>query len=415
MPLASAAGVVLGAIIAAVVSFLTARYNQERQRILFETTISHEERRFFNERFSTASSQLGNEQAAVRLAGVHAMAGLADDWEEQRQTCIEVLCAYLRIPYAPKPDTDTPLFERLEWQQNREVRRTIVRVIRGRLTEEASISWQGHSFDFSGGLFDGVDLSGISVFSGTQLTFRGATFYSGALDCRRMRLDGGGVSFAGCRIGNGTKTAFSHSQFIDGVLDFSRMECHSRLDFEGVKLSQCVIDFRNARFETCEVTFVEAELLGGEIDFSHSKVPNARFRFHRVKLAGAALSFDGVSFSYVELQFHRMEFLSGLITFRCAQLDDGCAVFSGGFIGGRIDFGYAEFVGADVLFMGDSCVGTEVDMHTSFMKGGEFTRERVKPGVRSYGQEEFQGRPPRFQFEGPTTGILLPEGFNKAP
>jgi hypothetical protein len=26
------------------------------------------------------------------------MAGLADDWEENRQACADVLCAYLRMP-----------------------------------------------------------------------------------------------------------------------------------------------------------------------------------------------------------------------------------------------------------------------------------------------------------------------------
>jgi hypothetical protein len=32
----------------------------------------------------------------VRLAGVYEMARLADDWADQRQTCVDVLCACLR-------------------------------------------------------------------------------------------------------------------------------------------------------------------------------------------------------------------------------------------------------------------------------------------------------------------------------
>jgi hypothetical protein len=35
-----------------------------------------------NERFTGAANQLGGEPSAVRLAGVYAMAGLADDWAE---------------------------------------------------------------------------------------------------------------------------------------------------------------------------------------------------------------------------------------------------------------------------------------------------------------------------------------------
>ena len=36
------------------------------------------------------------------------MAGLADDWPENRQTCVDVLCAYLRLPYDPDPGTALP-------------------------------------------------------------------------------------------------------------------------------------------------------------------------------------------------------------------------------------------------------------------------------------------------------------------
>ena len=54
--------------------------------------------RGFNERFTAITAQLGDAQPAVRLAGVHAMAGLADDWQENRQTCVDVLCATCACP-----------------------------------------------------------------------------------------------------------------------------------------------------------------------------------------------------------------------------------------------------------------------------------------------------------------------------
>ncbi|WP_201732362.1 hypothetical protein [Acidithrix sp. C25] len=40
-----------------------------------------------------------HEKAAVRLAGVTAMARLAHDWGTQRQMCVDVLCAYLLMPF----------------------------------------------------------------------------------------------------------------------------------------------------------------------------------------------------------------------------------------------------------------------------------------------------------------------------
>ena len=41
-----------------------------------------------------AAPDTTRQPAAVRLAGMYAMAGLADDWKENRQTCVDVLCAY---------------------------------------------------------------------------------------------------------------------------------------------------------------------------------------------------------------------------------------------------------------------------------------------------------------------------------
>lgn len=69
-----------------------------RQRV-GEASAAHDRSRVFNERFTAIAAQLGDDKPAVRLAGVHAMAGLADDWKENRQTCVDVLCAYLRLPY----------------------------------------------------------------------------------------------------------------------------------------------------------------------------------------------------------------------------------------------------------------------------------------------------------------------------
>lgn len=67
-------------------------YNTEhnRRRIDRETQ--------FRARYVSAAEQIGNPSAAVRLAGINAMAQLADDWRDQRQACVDVLCAYLRLP-----------------------------------------------------------------------------------------------------------------------------------------------------------------------------------------------------------------------------------------------------------------------------------------------------------------------------
>jgi hypothetical protein len=79
----------------------------EEQSKQLDRTLAEQRTRMLNERFATAAEQLGNDKpAAVRLAGVYAMAGLADDWKENRQTCVDVLCGYLRLPYNPDPGKD---------------------------------------------------------------------------------------------------------------------------------------------------------------------------------------------------------------------------------------------------------------------------------------------------------------------
>lgn len=66
------------------------------------------------DRYTTIASQLGSDSAAVRLAGVYATAALADEWlarpdpraMAEAQTCIDLLCAYIRTPRAYATELD---------------------------------------------------------------------------------------------------------------------------------------------------------------------------------------------------------------------------------------------------------------------------------------------------------------------
>jgi hypothetical protein len=135
---ASVAGA--GALVALVMAY-------RRQRVA-EVSSAHDRTSVLNERFIAIAAQLGDQQPAVRLAGVHALAGLADDWEENRQTCVDVLCAYLRMPYEPDPGQDV-LF-----RASREVRHTIIRIITSHLRAGARVSWKSLNLDFTGVIFD---------------------------------------------------------------------------------------------------------------------------------------------------------------------------------------------------------------------------------------------------------------------
>ena len=80
-------------LIAAVASFLTLgvqvfgirRVSQDTKGIVdqFDRNLAGQRSRNLNERFATAADRLGSDKPpAVQLAAVHAMAGLAYDWEE---------------------------------------------------------------------------------------------------------------------------------------------------------------------------------------------------------------------------------------------------------------------------------------------------------------------------------------------
>ncbi|MFF1715552.1 pentapeptide repeat-containing protein [Streptomyces sp. NPDC058268] len=200
-----------GALVALVVAY-------RRQRV-DEDGALREATRLHTERFTTAVSQPGAESAAVRLGGVHALAGLADDAPTDllRQTCIDVLCAYLRLPYTAEtellPD-DTAA--RHSYLALREVRHTVIRLVRDRLAvgpEETSLSWRGHDFDFTGVVFDGGDFSG-AEFRGGTVRFSGARFSGSTADFSRVEFDADGtVDFSAAQ--------FSAAQFSGGTVDLA--------------------------------------------------------------------------------------------------------------------------------------------------------------------------------------------------
>jgi hypothetical protein len=90
----------------AVALLLTARRQRYTELALVHTDRDATERRI-TELYTKAADQLGSEKAPVRLAGLHALERLAQNTPEQRQTIVDVICAYLRMPYTP-PDEQLP-------------------------------------------------------------------------------------------------------------------------------------------------------------------------------------------------------------------------------------------------------------------------------------------------------------------
>lgn len=224
-----------------------------------DRTLAEQRTRTLNERFSGAAEQLGSEKPAVRLAGVYAMAALADDWEENRQVCVDVLCSYLRMPYEPDPGRNAPEPQRLAFQAIREVGQTAIRVITSHLQKDAEVSWQGLNFDFTGVVFDGGD-------------FSDAQFSGGMVDFGRAQFSGNEVSFSNAQFSGG-RVYFRDARFFGGTVDFSDAEFSgSEVYFSRAQFSGGEVYFGGAEFSGGKINFDGADFVGGTVDFS--KVDN---------------------------------------------------------------------------------------------------------------------------------------------
>lgn len=293
----------LGGVVALVVAYRKQRIAEDAHRWADEANrraveaSKRDDTRLFNERFTTASAQLGHESAAVRLAGVYAIAGLADDWEAGRQTCIDVLCAYLRMPYQPDAEaTVGPTWKEGE----REVRWSIISIISDRLRDypedidRQNRTWQGHNLDFTGAVFDGGDFSranftGLTKFNHATFMdgivgFTSATFSTGTVMFDGSTFSGGMVTFEGAKFSGG-RVVFTLATFSGGIVRLDR-----------AKFSDGVVGFTAAKFSGADVTFSKARFHGSKVGFLMAKFSGGRVGFDRASFSGGTVQFSEVTF-----------------------------------------------------------------------------------------------------------------------
>ncbi|MFY1596191.1 pentapeptide repeat-containing protein [Micromonospora sp. WMMD737] len=73
--------------------------DQEYKNRIAEDTKHDAAEKRVTELYVKAAEQLGSEKAAVRLAALYALERVAQDNSEHRQTIVDLICAYLRMPY----------------------------------------------------------------------------------------------------------------------------------------------------------------------------------------------------------------------------------------------------------------------------------------------------------------------------
>ncbi|MEU5859769.1 hypothetical protein ABZ815_01245 [Nonomuraea sp. NPDC047529] len=86
--------------IGAAATLLLAVHRQRHQELAAAHTMHNAAERRVTELYTKAAEQLGSDQAPVQLAGLYALERLAQDTPALQQTIVNVICAYLRMPWA---------------------------------------------------------------------------------------------------------------------------------------------------------------------------------------------------------------------------------------------------------------------------------------------------------------------------
>ena len=179
------------------------------------------------ELYTKAVEQLGSDEAPVRFGGLYALERLAQDNPAHRQTIVNVICAYLRMPFSPTAPASRPEPEAAEGQkslalrvkrglmglaahgrQERQVRLTAQRILAEHLRDDrakdqqstdpaSSRFWNNIRLDLTGAtLIDFNLINGVMADANFhRATFSGDASFGGATFSGAARF--GGATFSG--------------------------------------------------------------------------------------------------------------------------------------------------------------------------------------------------------------------------
>jgi uncharacterized protein YjbI with pentapeptide repeats len=300
---------------------------------------------------------------------LYALERLAGEHQHHRQTIVDVICAYLRMPYsAPDPQADGSAID-ADAGQERQVRVTAQRILAGHLRaapvgaggdEESHPQWwedvvldlagatlvdfdfqrcEVRQANFTGARFTGrtsfqqasfrgAAWFGEAIFSGTA-AFHDATFHGGAWfreSTFHATAGFGKVVFAGPR-----DAVFERTSFL-GYADFGSVTVHSNAAFLHARFGRGA-NFRDATFYGA--AHFAGATVAGRGDLEHAVFTGASF-------FGAAF-FGGATFQ-TDVTFEGAKFLAGA-DFTTAAID-GRARFDS--VAAMPDNGSLRFAGVSV-------------------------------------------------------------------
>ncbi|GLW95445.1 hypothetical protein Aglo03_62610 [Actinokineospora globicatena] len=344
-------GVGIGAGTGGILALMLAVRRQWHQEHATQTSDHDATQRRVTELYTKAVEQLGSDKAPVRLGGLYALERLAQDNPTQRQTIVNVLCAYLRMPYTPPTTTPSrrlgvrrPLTKRTAAPTpTQDDAATIQRKDSAREEREVRLAAQR--------------ILAQHLRPGTDEPDNYNETYWGALDIDLTGTTLTDLDFSRCRI----RTLDLHAATFTGDARF-----------RGVTLTG------NAGFN--ETLFTGNAAFGGATFTGEAAFGGATFtgsaRFNGTLFAGDA-AFDGAAFTG-EAAFNAVLF-AGDTWFDGATFSSD-AGFNAVIFNSSARFNGATFTG-DAEFNGASFAGDAGFDGTTFTGGAEFNRATFKQGA----------------------------------
>ncbi len=415
-----------GALVALVVNVRKQDLSEQAARRDFESA--------FTERFRAAASQLGAVSPAERLAGVYAMASLADEYPRRRQQCVDVLCGYLRVPFDPAVDelaalttdtthsfadgkTVTSHATMAARPHDLQVRSTIISVIHARTRPEVETSWSHLNFDFTGArlhnlkfqgsIFSGEDTSFLgATFSGERTLFSGATFSGKRTSFSGATFSGEDTSFLGATFSgeetwfggatfSGQRTWFGGATFSGEGTSFSEATFSGkRTSFSGATFSGEDTSFSGATFSGEDTSFGKATFSGERTWFDGATFSGQRTWFDKATFSGQLTSFDKATFSGQLTSFDRATFSGQRTSFDRATFSGQRTSFDGAtFSGQRTSFDRATFSGERTLFDDATFFGVQVTFDAARKIGDAIVSGLEQPQLGKGATIKAYGRP----------------------
>ncbi|MBN9747901.1 hypothetical protein DMP23_43615 [Amycolatopsis sp. A1MSW2902] len=299
--------------------------------------------RLLTELYAKSVEQLGSDKAPVRLGGLYALERLAQDNEHQRQTIVNVLCAYLRMPYQIPDETsgnDGDQSTREAQLQEREVRLTAQQIILKHLRRNLPSTWKELSVDLTGAtLIDFAVLdSDIAWSSFKKCKFFGSTLFMNTSLPRYANFEGahffGGTHFV--------------SVTFKGDARFRGVTFYEAARFGGLMQQEEVTFSGSAKFEGTTfwgiASFPSAVFIGpasfGKLNQDTAAIFNGEAYFGETAFRSSA-NFNGVQFlgeAYFRKSFFSARGPSGPPKFGAATTDFRSTIFAEGIPAEVIEF-----------------------------------------------------------------------------